>query len=65
MYLIMKNPSSQAQLDAEIDKIRNGVHDLILKYAPGADQQAVAADVVVTVPNNAISTVPSTQNVMS
>jgi hypothetical protein len=58
----MKNPSSQAQMDAEIDKIRNGVHDLILKYAPSADQNAVANDVVATIPSNAISTAPSAQN---
>jgi hypothetical protein len=56
IYLIMKNPSSQAQLDDEIDKLRNGVHDLILKYAPGADQQSVANDVVATIPDNSIST---------
>jgi hypothetical protein len=56
IYLIMKNPSSQAQLDAEIDKLRNGVHDLIKKYAPSANDQAVASDVMATIPSNAIST---------
>jgi uncharacterized membrane protein len=49
VYILMKNPQSQVKLDEEIDNLRNSVHDLIKKYDPEADDQAVAADVIATV----------------
>ncbi len=49
-YFILKDPNAyQAKEEDAIDQIRNGVHDLIKKYAPEADDQAIASDVVATV----------------
>jgi hypothetical protein len=49
-YFILKDPASyQAKEENAIDEIRNGVHDLIKKYAPEADDQQVGADVIATV----------------
>jgi hypothetical protein len=49
-YFILQDPNAyKAKEDDAIDQIRNGVHDLIKKYAPEADDQAIANDVVNTV----------------
>jgi hypothetical protein len=49
-YIIMKDPQGYQAKEAQaVDDLRNGVHDLIKKYAPEADDQEVAQDVVTTV----------------
>lgn len=45
-YVILHTPDYQAKESAQIDQIRNSVHDLIKKYAPEADDQEVASDVI-------------------
>ena len=52
MYFYLKDPKHVAAADAEVDKIRNSVHDLIKKYAPDADDLQVGADVVQTIPGS-------------
>jgi hypothetical protein len=50
MYFYLKDPAHRAQADAEVDLIRNKVHDLIKKYAPSADDMEVGQDVMANFP---------------
>jgi hypothetical protein len=49
-YVIPNTPANKAKINAEVDKLQNSVHDLIKKYAPDANDQAVASDVISTIP---------------
>jgi len=51
-YIILNTPDYINKEAAEVDKIRNDVHDLIKKYAPGADDAAVGQDVLTVVPDS-------------
>jgi uncharacterized membrane protein len=51
-YIILNTTDYKAQESETIDKIRNNVHDLIKKYAPEADDTAIGADVIATIPDN-------------
>jgi hypothetical protein len=48
-YIIMNTPDYKTKEAQQIDDLRNAVHDLVKKFAPEADDQAIAADVVTTV----------------
>lgn len=48
-YLILNTPDYRAKETEKIDDVRNKVHDLIKKYAPGADDTAVGNDVLNTI----------------
>jgi hypothetical protein len=51
-YIILNTADYKEREAAELDKIQNKVHDLIKKYAPDADDQVVATDVVSTFGEN-------------
>jgi hypothetical protein len=48
-YVIFNTENYPEKEAAALDSIRSGVHDLIKKYAPEADDQAVQNDVISTV----------------
>jgi hypothetical protein len=48
-YIILKDPGYKDKEAKAIDDIRNGVHDLIKKYAPEADDLQISEDVMTTV----------------
>lgn len=48
-YVVLNTPNYAAKETQAVDDVRNRVHDLIKKYAPGADDTAVGADVMSTV----------------
>ena len=48
-YVILNTPNYKAKEAAKVDELQNKVHDLVKKYAPEADDNAVAEDILSTV----------------